>query len=256
MKSIAKHFIPRLFVDKPLKLGSEIIINAAQTHYLLKVMRQKAGDELFLFNGVDGEWSCEVLKLAREVSVKILKNTRPQTEPIDLCLLFSPLRNTRTSWVVQKAAELGVKTLQPIIAEHSIVRKINLEKLTSNAIEGAEQSESLFVPKILTPLMLEDALDNWDKNRALVFCDEDLANDKNPTNSLSALSHLCNKEKFAILVGPEGGFTKEERDLVKSISVVQPLRLGANILRAETAILAALVLFQAQLGDWQNERYC
>ena len=254
MHKTRKHFVPRLYVEVLLEKAAEIKLNAAQSHYVLNVMRFGKGDSLLLFNGTHGEWHGNILTTGREVKIELEQKTRAQVYPIDLVVLFSLLRGQRSAFIAQKAAELGVKKLQPLIMARTIARSVNVEKLRANAIEGAEQSESLFVPLIEPPAELEQALQKIEKDRALIFCDETLKQGA-PLEQLKS-SHdesLRGHKKFAILIGPEGGFTLEERQAVSALPLVRPIRLGTQILRAETALIAAVVLFQTILGDWQND---
>ncbi len=263
MHKTRKHFVPRLYVEALLEKAAEIKLNAAQSHYVLNVMRLGKGDNLLLFNGTHGEWHGNILTTGREVKIELEQKTRSQVYPIDLVVLFSLLRGQRSAFIAQKAAELGVKKLQPLIMARTIARSVNVEKLRANAIEGAEQSESLFVPLIEPPAELEQALQKIEKDRALIFCDETLkqgapleqlmSHDKSLRGNMSHDESLRGHKKFAILIGPEGGFTPEERQAVSALPLVRPLRLGTQILRAETALIAAVVLFQTILGDWQND---
>ena len=255
MRKTKKHFVPRLFVAAELAKEKVLTLDVAQSHYVLNVMRSQQGDKLLLFNGKDGEWSGDIVASKPELKIALTEKTQPQTTPIDLCLLFAPLRGQRSAWIAQKAAELGVKTLQPILTARTIARSVKLEKLRANAIEGAEQSESLFVPDIKPLVNLDEALEKMEKARCLIFCDEALKSDHHAARAGAPLQHLSalrGYEKFAILIGPEGGWTLEERQRVQAHSSSHPLRLGGRVLRAETAILAAVILFQTIIGDWQE----
>ena len=246
--------VPRLYVQHDLAPQAEITLDRAQTHYARRVMRLAAGDEVLLFNGRDGEWAGAITALGGEAQVRITARRRAPVAPIDLWLLFAPLRGQRSAWLAQKAAELGVAALYPIWTQHGTARRLNLARITANLIEGAEQSESLHVPELHAPRPLRDMLENWPQERQLIFCDEALADtSRKGEGAVQQLSALRERRSFAILIGPEGGFADAERQWALAVSGAQPLRLSRHILRAETAALAALALFHAIIGEWADE---
>ena len=237
----------RLFVGDPLRAGACVVPDDAQAHYLLHVMRAKAGDRVLLFNGSDGEWLAHIAGVSkRSCSLECERQTEPQTEVPDVWLCFAPIKKTPADYVVQKATELGVRVLQPVFTRRTIVSRVNLERMHANAVEAAEQSARLSVPETREPLALEKLLAAWPQGRRLIFCDE--GEDTRPIAQILAAEK---DQPFAILTGPEGGFDPVERDMLRAQSFVVPVSLGPRILRADTAAVAALTLVGAVLGDWR-----
>ena len=237
---------PRLFVESPLVAGLTVALERAQAHYLGTVLRLTSGDRVLVFNGRDGEWSATLALQKRATALLVGERTREQTAPTDLHYLFAPLKAARLDYMVQKAVEMGVSRLQPVLTRHGQVSRVNAERMRANAVEAAEQCGILSPPEIAAPLALERWLAERDARRALVFCDEDAE----VANPLAALARLP-RAPLAVLIGPEGGFAADERSaLVKQQNVVR-LSLGPRILRADTAAVAALALVQAALGDWR-----
>ena len=241
---------PRLYVAVPLAPGTVITLEKPQAHYLRNVLRLKGGDSILVFNGQDGEWRATLSdadRRGRELSVQ--ERTRVQTEPLDLHYLFAPLKHERLDYMVQKAVELGVSRLVPVITQHVQVTRVNLDRMRANVIEAAEQCGILHLAEVASPLTFAQMAANRDPERLLVFCDED-ADVKDPVIALAA--HQASAiRRLAVLVGPEGGFTEEERAAVLRLQNVVRLALGPRILRADTAVVAALTLVQAVLGDWR-----
>ena len=222
----------RIFVSNDLDKGLTVSLNPAQHHYLFHVMRCQAGDSILLFNGKDGEWLSVVEIISKkEVSLKVLENTRLQSEEkkSDVWLCFSPIKRDNMEFIIQKATELGVSVLQPVIMRRTVVSKINLDKMKLQAIEASEQCERLSIPVINEALPLDKLLNSWDENRMLYFLDE--RNDGDIWNTT---------DKIAYLVGPEGGFDPEELQKLRALSFPKALHLGRRILRAETACLSVL----------------
>src|SRR5579872_437627 len=255
----------RLYVTTGL--GSEVSLSDGQAHYLIHVMRAKLGDRVSLFNGRDGEWLAEIASVAkRGVVLSCLKQTEPQADTPDVWLLFAPVKKTPSDYLVQKATELGASRLQPVFTRRTIVSRVNEERLTANAIEAAEQSGRLTVPDIGAPLALEKVLADWPKDRTLSFCDEGgdarplaqvlppsalrIASAATGTSPANALRACGGGGPAAILTGPEGGFDPVERATLRALPFVTPVTLGPRILRADTAALAALAIWQATVGDW------
>jgi len=239
--------LTRLFVAAPLVAGGEIAPDPAQAHYLIKVMRCKSGDEVLVFNGIDGEWRASVASSGRKsVKLNIGKQERPQTEGPDLHYLFAPLKRARLDYMVQKATELGVSRLIPVLTRRTNAERINETRLRSNAVEAAEQCGILRVPEIEPPEKLSKLLETWDHDRLLVFADEQA-----PTASPLAALTAQKRQPLAVLIGPEGGFDPDERALLLKQPFVVPLSLGPRIMRADTAAVAALSLVNAVLGDWR-----
>jgi 16S rRNA (uracil1498-N3)-methyltransferase len=245
-----------------LKPGTEVTLDKSQAHYLRNVLRLKPGDGVLAFNGKDGEWRA-ILADGKRPALTVQEQTRPQTEPRDLHYLFAPLKHERLDYMVQKAVEMGVSRLQPVLTRHTQVKRFNLERMRANAIEAAEQCGILSIPEISEPMTFARALAARKPDRLLVFCDEE-ADVKDPIAALddarqapAALLPLTmssagsGPQPLALLVGPEGGFAEEERAALLKLTNIVRLSLGPRILRADTAAVAALALIQAVLGDWR-----
>jgi 16S rRNA (uracil1498-N3)-methyltransferase len=237
---------PRLFVTVPLEAGAAVTLDRAQGHYLTHVLRLKAGDKVLIFNGRDGEWGAALEGGKRAVTLRVGGATRPQTAPADLHYLFAPLKSARLDYMVQKAVELGVSRLQPVLTRHGQVARVNLDRMRANAIEAVEQCGILCLPEIRALVALTRLIAERDPARWLVFCDED-AETGNPVVALGAVPP---RSPLAVLIGPEGGFAEEERGLLLKQPNVVRLALGPRILRADTAAVAALALVQTAVGDW------
>jgi len=239
---------PRLFVTEALVPGAEISPVKAQAHYLLHVLRLKARARVLLFNGADGEWLSEVVQAGkRACTLAVLSRTRAQTRPGDLHYLFAPLKRARLDYLVQKVTEMGASLLQPVMTARTVSERVNLERMRANVIEAAEQCGILSVPEVRAPAKFSEAMAGWDKARRLILCDEDAA----PGDPLAALAKLS-PGPLAVLIGPEGGFTEKEREMIRAKPFVTVLSLGPRILRADTAGIAALALVQAALGDLKS----
>jgi 16S rRNA (uracil1498-N3)-methyltransferase len=253
---------PRLFVTSPLKEGATAALDKSQAHYLRNVLRLKAGGAVLAFNGKDGEWQAALGESNKKTVLEIGQQTRPQTAPLDLHYLFAPLKHERLDYMVQKAVEMGVSRLQPVLTRHTQVKRVNTERMRANAIEAAEQCGVLCIPEIGEPMTLGRAIAARKPDRLLVFCDE-AAEMKNPIHSLTAAQESPSAmlpltmtgpegpQALALLIGPEGGFAEDERASVLKLSNSVRLSLGPRILRADTAAVAALALMQAVLGDWR-----
>ena len=238
--------LTRLYVENALSADGGFALGEAQTHFLAHVLRAKAGAALRVFNGRDGEWRAIVDTVAkRAVTLRIETQTRVQAGVPDLWLLLAPIKKTPLDYVVQKATELGVARIQPVITRRTIVDRVNSERMRANAIEAAEQSGRMTVPEIAEPRDLAKLLPEWDATRKIVFCDE--GGDAAP-----AAAALAKQESscWAILTGPEGGFDPLEREMIRRLKFVVPVTLGPRIMRADTAALAALAIWQTTLGDW------
>jgi 16S rRNA (uracil1498-N3)-methyltransferase len=244
---------PRLFIDAPLRAGASIPLERPQANYLLNVLRLAAGEAVLVFNARDGEWRAGIEGNGkRAATLLIQEQTRPQTMACDLHCLFAPLKHARLDYMVQKAVELGVSRLQPVMTRHAQASRVNVERMRANAIEAAEQCGILTLPDIGDPLSLERALAACGTDRLLVFCDE-AADVKDPIAALAASGQGDGRAPpLAVLIGPEGGFAEEERALILRRARVVRLALGPRILRADTAAVAALALVQAVLGDWRG----
>jgi len=241
---------PRLFVDTPLTAVGTVALDRMQTNYLCNVLRLSLDDPVLVFNGRDGEWLCALDRRARKSAMLIVRErAREQTQPNDLHYLFAPLKHARLDYMVQKAVELGVSRLQPAITRHTQATRVNLERMTANAIEAAEQCGILSIPEIAEPSPLDTVVAGLDAGRILIFCDE-RADNTDPVEALSALRTAA-RPSLAVLIGPEGGFTEEERERLLRRPHIVRLALGPRVLRADTAAVAALTLVQSVLGDWR-----
>jgi 16S rRNA (uracil1498-N3)-methyltransferase len=238
---------PRLYVDAPLVAGVAVPLDRDQGNYLGNVLRLTMGDRVLVFNGRDGEWQAVIAGRKRPDALEIQSQTRPQDTLPDITYAFAPLKHARLDYMAQKAVEMGAATLQPVVTRHTQVSRVNTERMRANAIEAAEQCGILTLAKVAEPLTLEKWLAARPTERLLVFCDE--ATDV--TGPVAALQ-AAKPAGIDVLIGPEGGFSFEERDLLKRQPSVLVLSLGPRILRADTAAVAALALVQAVLGDWRS----
>lgn len=239
----------RLFVDHPLGAGARIPCTPEQASYLRGVLRLAGGDEILVFNGRDGEWRARIASISKKgVRLLAIGRERPQPPAPDLVYVFAPLKVGRMDYMVQKAVEMGAGVLQPVVTQHTQMAKPPLEKMRANVIEATEQCGVLSIPPLRPPVRLDLLLSGWDKGRRLVFCDED-AGANNPLAALEAVR----ERKIGVLVGPEGGFSDDERRLLRAQPFVTAIPLGPRILRADTAAVAALALVQAMLGDWRDQ---
>lgn len=239
----------RLFVVDDLGPGAAIGLPPAQAHYLRHVMRRQRGDEIALFNGRDGEWLARIDGFGKGwCSLAVEAPLRGQTPEPDLWLAFAPLKRARIDFLVQKATELGAALLQPVLTRHVAVDRVNTDRLIANAVEAAEQCGRLTVQEVREPLPLDGLLRDWPRKRRLLFCDE--AGDAPPLASALADAG-CASGPWAVLTGPEGGFAPAEREAIRAQPFVVPVHLGPRILRAETAAVAALALWQGLAGDWR-----
>ena len=238
---------PRLFVDTPLRPGAVAVLDRDQSNYLGNVLRLAGGDSILVFNGRDGEWQAELAGRKRVESLTIIRQTRLQDTLPDLIYAFAPLKHARLDYMVQKAVEMGVARLQPVLTRFTQVARVNGERMRANVIEAAEQCGILSVAEVAEPVPLERFLAARDSGRLLVFCDEasDLA------NPVRTLEQGAENGGIDVLIGPEGGFAEEERMLLLRQPRILRLSLGPRILRADTAAVAALALVQAVLGDWR-----
>ena len=237
----------RLYVEAALGQGLRVEPTEGQAHYLLHVMRAKAGNHVSLFNGHDGEWLAQVVDVTKRGCTFVCEQqTRPQANVPEIWLCFAPIKKTPADYLTQKATELGVSVLQPVITRRTIVSRVNLDRMRANAIEAAEQSDRLTVPDVRDAVSLEKSLADWPAARRILFCDE--AGEAPPI--AEALRSLAVKES-AILTGPEGGFDPAEREAIRRKPFVTPVSLGPRILRADTAALASLAVWQALTGDWR-----
>ncbi|MCP5071703.1 MAG: 16S rRNA (uracil(1498)-N(3))-methyltransferase [Rhodobacteraceae bacterium] len=236
----------RLYVDAPLGAGQSVSLHAGQAHYLHGVMRQKVGGVVALFNGHDGEWQAEIAELGKRKGVLTCQSqNQPQMNPPDLWLMFAPIKKARTDFIVEKAAEMGVARICPVQTDFTNSERIRQDRLQAHAVEAAEQCGGVFVPPVEDLQKLYRVLAEWPEDRRLLFCDETTAGQR--IADLTTLPH----GKWAILIGPEGGFSETEIKRLRGMKQTTTLSLGPRILRADTAAVAAMALWQKALGDWR-----
>jgi len=248
---------PRLFVNAALLAGASIALDRNQSNYLGNVLRLGAGDSVLAFNGHDGEWRGEISGRKRPEILTPQVQTRLQDRLPDIAYIFAPLKHARLDYMVQKAVEMGAASLQPVLTRFTQVSRVNSERMRANVIEAAEQCGILSLAQVAEPLPLERYLDQRDGDRLLVFCDEAAA----IADPLEALHRAGPGQPPAglpapgvdVLIGPEGGFADEERELLIRQARTVRLALGPRILRADTAGVAALALVQTILGDWADK---
>jgi 16S rRNA (uracil1498-N3)-methyltransferase len=238
----------RLYVETALGEGAAVILDRAQAHYLTHVLRLRTGSRILIFNGRDGEWEAVIEAEKRAILLRVDSETRVQTEAADLHYLFAPLKAARLDYMVQKAVEMGVSLLQPVLTRHGQVARINTARMRGNCIEAAEQCGILNLPQIAAPAPLSGVLSELEASRWLIFCDEDAE----VGDPVAALAKVPAKSPLAVLIGPEGGFAADERAGILKMPNVVRIALGPRILRADTAAVAALALVQAVRGDWTS----
>jgi 16S rRNA (uracil1498-N3)-methyltransferase len=235
--------LPRLFIDQPLTDGDAVRIEGGQAHYLSAVMRLKTGAQVKLFDDRTGEWLAGIEHLGkRDLILRIEGHLRPREAAPDLWLLAAPIKKGRIDWVAEKACELGVARFMPVITRRTVVDRLNLDRLRAHMIEAAEQCERTALPELAEPAKLEAVLRQWPEDRLLIFADEE-----GGVPMLGAVK----PGPAAILIGPEGGFTPEERTAIRAVPQAIGVSLGPRILRADTAMAAAVSLWMASAGDWR-----
>ena len=253
---------PRLFVESVLEADGGVSLLEDQARYLGQVLRKKPGDVVRVFNGRDGEYSAHISNFTKRGGALVCQTqTRAQAVSPDIHLLFAPLKRQRTDMIVEKATELGAARIQPVFTARTNSDHVRTDRLRAIAIEAAEQTERLDVPLIDEPTPLDSLLFRWPENRRIIFADESGDDDSRawggeagraPAIAAALQPHASQDVKWAILIGPEGGFTPEERAQLRSLPQVTPVSLGPRILRAETAAMAALTIWQSILGDWRT----
>jgi len=238
----------RLYVTSPLAPGLTVPLDERQAHYLRHVLRLGSGDAIGVFNGIDGEFRALLTAPGkRGAALELQTLTRLQAAEPDLWLLFAPIKRQPIDLIAEKATELGVSALQPVFTQRTVVARVNTERLTLIAREAAEQSERLTVPRILEPLPLQQAIQSLGSDRLLFVCDE-----RGTGQPIAEALAEAKRGPSALLVGPEGGFAPGELDAVLKLPFAIAVGLGARVLRADTAALAALAVFQAIAGDWRR----
>lgn len=248
MKPLSPKPRARLYCEEPLQASGRFALPARTAHYLLSVLRARAGEHLLLFNAHEGEWRAEISTLGKKsVEVTILEKTRPPRQVPDIWLLFAPIKAGRVDFLVEKATELGVAELYPVHTDYTNASRVGSERLHAQAVEAAEQTERFDVPPLHDFQPLEKRLADWPPDRPLIYCDESGGG----VPIADALKTLTT-DKLALLIGPEGGFSPKERDWLHRLPYTVPVGLGPRILRAETAAIAALACIQSARGDWSE----
>ena len=233
--------LPRLFVRTPLGEGARVELDATQANYLGNVLRMKAGAELLLFDGASGEWLARIADTGKKrMSLTVERRTREAEAISNLWLAFAPVKRARIDWLVEKATELGVAQLIPVTTRRTVVDRLNLDRLNAHIIEAAEQCGRTVLPTLTEPVSLDAFLQS--SSRTLYFADE--------TGGEPATAAFT-RGPATILIGPEGGFTPEERAAIRTAPGARAISLGPRILRAETAALAAVATWMALAGDWR-----
>lgn len=235
----------RLFVDHPLSVGQSVPLSREQAHYLFGVMRQTVGGQILLFNSQDGEFLADILVAKKRGGIlNSIEQTRRLQMPPDLWLLFAPIKKARTDFIVEKATEMGAARIIPVRTDFTNSERIKQERLQAHAVEAAEQCGGTFVPELAELQKLDKALADWPNDRQLMFCDEVLVGEaRNLANAMPG--------PWAILIGPEGGFSPAERERLNAASFTTAVSLGPRILRADTAAVAAMTMWQTSIGDWR-----
>ena len=266
----------RLYVEHPLGQGQSVPLERDQAHYLFGVMRMGVGDPVLLFNGVDGEWRCEVAEAGKRGGALVCEaQTKPLQMPPDLWLMFAPIKKARTDFIVEKAAEMGAAKIMPVQTAFTNSERIRQDRLQAHAVEAAEQCGGTFVPEVRDLQKLERVLADWPEDRQLMFCDEaevgqsagvihrvtegsagpEGGREAPALGGGSGAARIAGDpgnagQPWAILIGPEGGFSEEERARLRALPFAHVVSLGPRILRADTAAVAAMTLWQQALGDW------
>ena len=237
---MSNNSLARLYISEPIRADSTLTLTRSQSHYLINVMRMTSGDEFLVFNGIDGEWKVFITDANKKcTTVSVTEQTSPQTNELDIWLLFAPIKKDRTDFIIEKATELGVSKIIPVITEHTQISRVNIERLQATAIEATEQSRRLTVPEFEAAQQLQNALNNWPSSRRLIYLDE--------TGNGQALARVLQDktDDLAFVIGPEGGFSPSELDAMDKLTFSVGADLGPRILRSETAVVAALAIRQA-----------
>ena len=235
----------RLYLEQPLGEGQTLSLTRAQAHYLFGVMRQGVGGAVAVFNGRAGEWRARITEAGKRGGTLTCEaQTAPQRDPPDVWLMFAPIKKARTDFIVEKAAEMGAARIIPVQTDFTNSERIRQDRLQAHAVEAAEQCGGTFVPEVTGLHRLDTLLSDWPADRHLMFCDEALA------GGSPAFPSDLSGQPWAILIGPEGGFSDAERTRLRALPFAHPVALGPRILRADTAAVAALTLWQVTFGDW------
>ena len=241
----------RLYVDHPLGAGQTVPLNRDQAHYLFGVMRLAVGARVALFNGCDGEWQAEVAEASKRSGVlACVEQSKPLQLPPDLWLIFAPIKKARTDFIVEKAAEMGAARILPVATDFTNSERIRQDRLQAHAVEAAEQCGGTYVPEVADLQKLSALLDHWPEDRQLMFCDEAEVGQRLFLDAVQSENPPEASGPWAILIGPEGGFSDAERKRLQAMQQAHVVSLGPRILRADTAAVAAMTLWQRALGDW------
>jgi 16S rRNA (uracil1498-N3)-methyltransferase len=240
----------RLFVDQPMQQGASLVLDRMQSNYLVNVLRMREGQGLLVFNGRDGEWRAQLTKADKKAAVLTIETlSRAQTAASDIWLCFAPVKSARLDFLIEKAVEMGASKLIPVITNRTQVQRLNQDRMRANVIEAAEQCGLLSVPEVASDIKLSKLDTLLDNGRTVIFCDE-FAPVANP---VSAMQSLPPGAPVAVVIGPEGGFDETERHMLNMYKPSLAIALGPRILRADTAVIAALAAVQLAVGDWSVE---
>ena len=239
----------RLFVDAPLHEGAEVACERGQANYLRNVLRLGDGAAILVFNGRDGEWRARLAAHGkRDCSLCIEDQVREQAGGPKVRYLFAPLKRARLDYMVQKATEMGVESVEPVITGRTVAERVNLERMRANVIEAAEQCGVLRIPRVAEPVRLEACLAGWPTDHVLFFADES----SEDCNTIEVFAGIERGAPAGVLIGPEGGFSEEERARIRAMAATRTVSLGPRIMRADTAAVALLALVNATIGDWDR----
>ena len=240
----------RLYVEVPLSQEGIVELSKDKAHFLKNVLRLSPGDSVAFFNGADGEWFGRLDVLSKNTATAVLDHqSRPQSPMPDVWLVFAPIKRARIDFVAEKATELGVAQIRPVITRRTVMARVNTGRLEANALEASEQCERLDVPQVYEPEQLNKVLDNWPEGRRILWCDEGAIGGP-IAQALANLDEQAKSDPWAILIGPEGGFDEVERNRLIEFPDALAVTLGPRLLRADTAAAAALAIWQAWVGDW------
>ena len=250
MIDLSYHAKIRLYVPNELMLTKKIELNKKQSHYLMNVMRKKIHETFLVFNHINGEFLAKIQSNNKKlISVEVIKKIRDREEQTDLWVLFALVKKTPTEYIIQKATELGASKIVPLITERTVTKNLNLKRFQDIAIEASEQCERITIPEILPLQKLYDVIDDWVEKRTIYYGDETMRHDK---HSLNNFNKSTNASCGAVLVGPEGGFTTKEISYLKQKKFVIPINFGPRILKSDTAVVTALVLWHTLNGDMKH----
>ena len=240
----------RLYFSGKLSLKNPVKLENKQVHYLINVMRKKKDDTLLIFNGVDGEYIAKISQIYKKyITLTIVKKIRDVEAEIDLWILFAPVKKVPTEYIIQKATELGVSKIFPVITDQTIIKKINLKRMRDIATEASEQCERLTIPEIFDLKKMKDVIESWDKKRIILYGDETI---RKREEIKFDFQNLYSKSLGAILIGPEGGFNNDEINYLRKKSFIKPIDLGPRILKSDTAVITTLVLWHCLNGNMKK----